>query len=58
MKWFNDSKVRTKLLISFILVAGIAGLVGWVGLSSTEDVNVRSTSPTSWLPFGTLAMPI
>jgi methyl-accepting chemotaxis protein len=44
MKWFNDLKVRTKLLISFVLVAGIAGLVGWVGLSATKDVSSRSTS--------------
>jgi methyl-accepting chemotaxis protein len=33
MKWFNNLKIGTKLLSSFVLIAAIAGLIGWVGLS-------------------------
>lgn len=45
MAWFENLKISTKLLGGFVLVAVIAGLIGWMGLSSsnkmaavTEDV--------------------
>ena len=44
MKWFQDMKIGTKLLGSFILVAAIAGLIGWVGLRSTNEMKVRSAA--------------
>ncbi len=43
MKWFYDLKVRVKLLSSFILVACLAGLVGYVGISSLRDVSSADT---------------
>ena len=41
MKWFNDLNISIKILSSFILVAAIAALVGYVGLDgiSTIDAN-------------------
>ena len=42
MKWFNDLKIGTKLLCTFVLVAAIAGLIGWVGLSGVNELNKRS----------------
>jgi methyl-accepting chemotaxis protein len=42
MKWFNDLKIGTKLLASFVLVAAIAGLIGWVGLSGVSNLGANS----------------
>ncbi len=42
MKWFNDLKIGTKLLGSFVLVAAIAGIIGWVGLAGVSQLNARS----------------
>ena len=33
MKWFYNLKIGAKLHLSFALVAAIAGLIGWIGLS-------------------------
>src|SRR5579872_3534454 len=33
MKWFYDMKIGLKLQFSFILVAAIAGIIGWIGFS-------------------------
>ena len=44
MKWFNDLKIGTKLLASFVLVAAIAGLIGWVGLSGLGEMKTRADS--------------
>ena len=44
MKWFSDLKIGTKLLASFILVAAIAGLIGWVGLSGVSKFSANSAS--------------
>ena len=38
MKWFYDLKIGTKLQSGFILVAAIAGLIGWVGLSKVGQL--------------------
>ena len=43
MKWFYDLKVRVKLLASFVLVACLAGLVGYVGITSLKDVSAADT---------------
>ncbi|QOY85073.1 MCP four helix bundle domain-containing protein [Paludibaculum fermentans] len=42
MKWLNDKHVRTKLMISFVIVAAIAGLIGWVGYSGLKEIEARS----------------
>ncbi|EKQ50381.1 MULTISPECIES: methyl-accepting chemotaxis protein [unclassified Clostridium] len=39
MKWFNDIKIRVKILAGFIIVAFIAGIVGIVGISKIKEVN-------------------
>ena len=44
MKRFNDLKIGTKLLASFAVVAAIAGLIGWVGLSALSDMKARSAT--------------
>jgi len=44
MKWFYDMKIAVKLLASFALVAGIAGLIGWKGLSVANSLSARSSS--------------
>ncbi|MGJ5813053.1 MCP four helix bundle domain-containing protein [Paludibaculum fermentans] len=42
MKWLNDRHVRTKLMISFVIVAAVAGVIGWVGYSGLRDLEARS----------------
>ncbi|ABF40673.1 methyl-accepting chemotaxis sensory transducer [Candidatus Koribacter versatilis Ellin345] len=42
MNWFYNLKLSSKLLLSFLLVAGIAAIIGYVGLSSTNRVNSGS----------------
>ncbi|HXX63759.1 MAG TPA: methyl-accepting chemotaxis protein [Bacteroidota bacterium] len=39
MKWFYDLKVQTKLLLSFILVAVLAGVVGYLGIISIQTIS-------------------
>ncbi|MHB8063214.1 MAG: methyl-accepting chemotaxis protein [Ruminiclostridium sp.] len=39
MRWFYNLKISVKLLSSFILVALIAGIVGFVGVSSITQTN-------------------
>ena len=39
MNWFNNLKLRKKLLGSFIGVALIAGIIGWIGFSSLMKIN-------------------
>ena len=34
MNWFYNLKLQKKLLLSFILVAAIAGVIGFIGYSS------------------------
>jgi methyl-accepting chemotaxis protein len=38
MKWFFDLKIGTKLQSGFILVAVIAGIIGWLGLSKVSQL--------------------
>jgi methyl-accepting chemotaxis protein len=39
MKWFYDLKISTKLLASFGLVAAIAALIGYVGISNLNEIS-------------------
>ena len=39
MRWFYDMKIGKKLLLGFAMVAVIAAVVGWVGLSGMLQVN-------------------
>jgi len=52
MKWFNDLKIFSKLLLSFALVAAIAGGIGLLGLwnmsslsDSVENMYVNQLTP-------------
>jgi methyl-accepting chemotaxis protein len=38
MKWLYDLKIAIKLQSSFFLVAAIAGVIGWVGLSKVSQM--------------------
>jgi methyl-accepting chemotaxis protein len=38
MTWFENMKISTKLLGGFVLVAVIAGVIGWIGLSSSSEM--------------------
>lgn len=42
MKWFNDLKIRVKLIICFIVLAVFTGIVGIVGITNMENMNSRS----------------
>ena len=43
MKWFYNMKIGKKLIISFILVAVIAGAVGMIGIVNINQINNRDT---------------
>ncbi len=43
MQWFVNLKVKSKLLLSFGLVALIAGIIGFVGISKTKTLQERDT---------------
>ncbi len=54
MKWFYDMKIKTKLVVGFVLVALIIGLVGYLGISSIkkldtsgQDLYEQNTVPLS-----------
>ncbi len=55
MNWFADLKIKTKLLVSFLLVALIAGLMGYEGISSLKSVDESDTIlyQTNAYPLGT-----
>lgn len=42
MKWFYDLKIATKLLSGFILIALIAGAIGWIGITNIRKIDARS----------------
>ena len=44
MKWFNNLKIGTKLLSGFILVAVIAGVVGWFGITEIHTIENADTT--------------
>jgi methyl-accepting chemotaxis protein len=43
MRWFMDLKIATKLLISFVAVATIAGLVGFWGIRNLQEIDDLDT---------------
>jgi len=44
MKWFYDLKIGSKLLASFTLVAAIAGVIGWIGLSKVGQMKATGAT--------------
>ena len=43
MQWFNDLKLATKLILAFLVVATIAGIIGFIGTRSVNTVNDMMT---------------
>ena len=43
MVWFNNLTMRTKLLTGFVLVAMVAGLIGFVGIKQIRVINAADT---------------
>jgi len=43
MQWFNNLKIGTKLLASFILVALIAGVIGFIGIKKIHQIDDADT---------------
>jgi methyl-accepting chemotaxis protein len=44
MQWFYNQKIGTKLQSSFILLALIAGVIGWVGIDNIRKADNNSTA--------------
>ena len=42
MKWFYDLKIGTKLILGFILTSCIAAAIGYIGISSLNDLTAQS----------------
>ncbi|GFO56115.1 chemotaxis protein [Geomonas sp. Red276] len=38
MKWFYDLKIGTKLLTSYLALALVAGVIGWVGVTNIQKI--------------------
>ncbi|MGE5417285.1 MAG: methyl-accepting chemotaxis protein [Acidobacteriota bacterium] len=43
MQWFNNLRIRTKLIIAFIIVAAIAGTMGWMGDKNLQTMEEKDT---------------
>jgi methyl-accepting chemotaxis protein len=43
LQWFYDLKIGTKLLSGFLLVALIAGLVGYIGIGDIRTIEKMDT---------------
>ncbi len=43
MNWFYNLKIANKLLLSFMLVAVIAGVIGYIGISNISEIEVSDT---------------
>ena len=43
MNWFKNMKIRTKLLGSFIIVAILAGVIGYVGITKMHQIDAADT---------------
>ncbi|MEG6523817.1 methyl-accepting chemotaxis protein [Desulfotomaculum sp. 1211_IL3151] len=39
MNWFYNLKIATKLTIAFIIVALVAGIIGYIGISNIKKIN-------------------
>ncbi len=44
MNWFYDLKIGSKLQGGFGLVAAIAGLIGWIGLSKVSQMKTNGVT--------------
>lgn len=44
MRWLNNIKVGTKLIIGFIVVALLSGIVGIIGITKIKKVDQNYTS--------------
>ncbi|MGE5404015.1 MAG: MCP four helix bundle domain-containing protein [Candidatus Saccharibacteria bacterium] len=44
MQWFNNLRIRTKLIIAFIIVAAIAGAMGWMGYNDLNKIGANDAS--------------
>ncbi|AFA48627.1 methyl-accepting chemotaxis protein [Acetobacterium woodii] len=43
MNWFNNMKIKTKLLAGFILVTAVVAIVGYLGITNIKELNDSST---------------
>jgi methyl-accepting chemotaxis protein len=43
MQWFNNLKIGTKLISGFIVVAIIAGVIGFIGIQNIHQMDVAGT---------------
>jgi methyl-accepting chemotaxis protein len=57
MKWFNNLKIKAKLIICFIIITIFTGIVGAVGISNMNNINNESSSmyKNDFLPSQELA---
>ncbi|HEY3309268.1 MAG TPA: methyl-accepting chemotaxis protein [Desulfuromonadaceae bacterium] len=53
MQWFYNQKIGTKLLSSFVLLALIAGVIGWIGIA-----NIRKADKNGTLLYKEVTVPI
>ena len=42
MKWFKNAEVKKKLIISFVLIALLAGIIGTMGIYNMDKLNDRT----------------
>ena len=43
MNWFKKMKIRTKLLGSFVVIAVLAGVIGYIGISNIKKIEKADT---------------
>jgi len=43
MQWFNNMKIMPKLMTGFVVVALLAGLIGYVGISDIKEIDASDT---------------
>ncbi|GAB7025050.1 methyl-accepting chemotaxis protein [Geotalea toluenoxydans] len=53
MQWFYNLKIGTKLLSSFIILALIAGIIGWIGIA-----NIHKADDNGQMLYENVTMPI
>lgn len=44
MKWFYNAKISVKLILTCTMVAIIGSIIGWIGLSSSQDIAQTSSA--------------
>ncbi|MBF0345614.1 MAG: MCP four helix bundle domain-containing protein [Nitrospirae bacterium] len=57
MKWFYDLKISVKLIVSFVLVALIAGAIGYIGMTDIHKLSVsnKDTYDNMLMPMAIVA---